>query len=297
MFCDFYKAFWDSRFLETSLSKLRLICQDDFAVKSNGEQYSYSTWVPQHWREASLKSLNITQMLQKGGWVVHICPACCLLCHPGFILDSDKCFHTVCLAAALPAPRTQGTPCPGDRFPVYSAILGQKEEISMENTSLSLPLLSSLTLPQGSTNSPPPQGRPHLPACTLINVWAAETGHPSSTTTACAHACVCTNICLRVTWFTMWSGISSPTLEVTLNRLPPPWLLCRSPGWLVREAWAAVCHSLSDTLSLVSALLHPNGAIHTIMLHSSNLTTTCILPLNLGCSTGLCCFISTKIRY
>ncbi len=87
-------------------------------------------------------------------------------------------------SSGSPCSRTQGTPCPGDRFPVYSAILGQKEEISMENTSLSLPLLSSLTLPQGSTNSPPPQADRICQLAHLLMCERAETGHPSSTTTA-----------------------------------------------------------------------------------------------------------------
>ncbi len=86
-------------------------------------------------------------------------------------------------SSGSPCSRTQGTPCPGDRFPVYSAILGQKE-ISMENASLSLPLLSSLTLPQGSTNSPPPQADRICQLAHLLMCERAETGHPSSTTTA-----------------------------------------------------------------------------------------------------------------
>lgn len=105
-------------------------------------------------------------------------------CHPGFIFDSDRCLQTACLAAALSALVPGAHPVLVMDSLFIQLFLGQKEEISMENGSLSLPLLSSLTLPQGSTNSPPPQADRICQLAHLLMCERPGTGHPSSATTA-----------------------------------------------------------------------------------------------------------------
>lgn len=149
--------------------------------------------------------------------------------HPGFVLDSDRCLQTACLAAALPAPVPGAHPVPVMDSLFIQLFLGQKEEISMENGSLSLPLLRSLTLPQGSTNIPPPQADS---ICQLAHLLMCErsgldTPHPPRL--RCAYIRLYKHMFMCHS-FTMWFGISSPTLVVTFNCLPPHWPLCRLPG-------------------------------------------------------------------
>lgn len=94
----------------------------------------------------------------------------CLIsvCHPGLIF---RCLQTGCLAVAFPALAPGPHPVPVMDSLFIQQFLGQKEEISMENGSLSLPLLSSLTFPQGSTNSPPSQADR---ICQLVNLLMCE---------------------------------------------------------------------------------------------------------------------------
>lgn len=134
-------------------------------------------------------------------------------------MSSDRLFSSGC-----PCARTRATPCPGDGFPVYSAISRTKGgDLHGEWFSFST-ITEFANLPTGVNKQPSSPSRPHLPACALINVWVTQAWTPlvHNDCGVCAFVCLCKHMfmCHR---FTMWTGITSPTLVLTLNCLPPPW--------------------------------------------------------------------------
>lgn len=136
-------------------------------------------------------------------------------------------------SSGSPYTRNRGTPCPSDGFPVYSAIFRTKGgDLHGEWFPFST-ITEFANPPTGVNKQPSSPSRPHLPACAFINVWGAWAWtllvHPDFAICACVRL---SKHMFRCHSFTMWTGISSPTLVLTLNRLPPPWPLCWSPGWL-----------------------------------------------------------------
>lgn len=157
--------------------------------------------------------------------------------HPVLTFGSGRCLQTGCLAAALSALAHGAHPVPVMDSLFIQLFLGQKGRSPQKTFPFST-ITKFAHPPTGVKKQPSSTSRPHLPAFINVRMDAAA-AH------ACArlleHMFVCGGSA-------MWTGISGPTLAVTPDPPPPPWPLCRSPGWLEKPVQLSAVLFVASTL-------------------------------------------------